>query len=102
MPEDPKRLLSDYVSKSFAVDDVKDRQELSGFLTGDAKNRLASWSDEQFRQAFMDTKRELLKLLVTESKKVSENEYSLTYELTYLDKTNGRNTKVTNKKLCQV
>lgn len=102
LPEDPKRLLGDYVSKSFAVDDIRDRQELSAYLTGDAKNRLASWSDEQFRQAFIVTKRELLKLLVTEIKKVSDREVSITYELTYLDKTKGRNTKVTNKKLCQV
>jgi hypothetical protein len=105
--DDPKRRLNDYISESFAVKSPQDRNQLLGYLTGDAKTRLASWSDEQFREAFMDSKRQFLKLAFKEMKPVSANEVSITYEITYQTNRTGadnkpHDTKITNKKLAQM
>ena len=69
------------------------------FLTGEAKRRLDSWSEDQFRQAFVDSHRTFVKLALRESKKVSDTEASITYEITYLDQNRGHDARVTNKKL---
>jgi hypothetical protein len=111
--KDPKRSLSDYVSLSFSVKDLEDKARLLNFLTGDVKSRLAGWSDDQFRDAFIESKKEFQRLYFSEVKEVSPSEVQITYELTYLD--HGKYTdsrkyedgkrheaKVTNKKLCQM
>lgn len=100
--DDPKDRLRDYISKSFSVRGPADRGELTGFLTGDAKVRLVAWSDEQFLQAFVDSKREFVKLAFKEIEKRSDREVAITYELTYLDQSRGTDAKVTNKKLAQM
>ena len=100
--EDPKHRLTEYISKSFAINSVGERDQLASFMTGEAKSRLVAWSDEQFRQAFIDSKRQFLKLAFTEIKNVSPEQVNITYELTYIDPTKGHETKVTNKKLCEL
>ncbi len=99
--------MAEYISKSFSVKKLSERDELIEFLKGDVKNRLLSWSDEQFREAFIDSKREFLKLVILESKVISETEVEMTYELIYLDRGRGIDgkehlAKITNKKLCQI
>src|ERR1700687_2220642 len=74
VPNDPKKVLNAYISRSFAVKGAADRTALIGLLTRDAKARLSSWSDEQFRQAFIESKREFVKLIFTESKNASPTE----------------------------
>ncbi len=100
--DDPKGRLQEYISKSFAVRTPEDKKELVGYLTGEAKTRLSAWSDEQFREAFIDSKRQFLKLAFREVKQINPSEVSVTYELTYLDQGKGRDAKVTNKKLAQM
>jgi hypothetical protein len=100
--DDPKNRLSDYINRSFNARTDADRQAMLDFLTGDAKSRLAAWSPDQFKEAFIDSKRQFLKLAFRETKSVSENEISITYELSYLDQKKGRDAKVTNKKLAQL
>jgi hypothetical protein len=100
--EDPKHRLTDYISKSFAVQSPQDREALAAYMTGEAKNRLLSWSDEQFRAAFIDFKRTFVKLVIREIKNASPKEVGITYELTYLDQNRGKDAKVTNKKLAQL
>lgn len=102
LPEDPKRRLTDYISKSFSVQGPQDRVVLTGFLAGDAKNRLVAWNDDQFLKAFVESKRQFVKLIVREIKNVSPKEVNLTYELTYLDQNRGKDAKVTNKKLASM
>lgn len=97
---DPKDRLTAYISKSFAINSVEDRRTLESYLTGDAKFRLQAWSDEQFSKAFIESKRQFIKLGIKEVKQVSENEMGLTYELTTIDEGRGHNAKVINKKLC--
>ncbi len=99
---DPKQRLKDYISVSFSVSNDETRKTLLGFLTGDAKNRLAAWSDEQFHKAFVETKRQFVKLVFRDVKNVSPEEVHIVYELTYLDQGKGVDAKVTNKKLCQL
>ena len=99
---DPKKVLSDYISRSFSIRKAEDRSELIAYLTGDAKARLQSWSDEQFSEAFVETKREFVRLLVKEIKSVSPTAVNITYELTFYDQSKGKNAKVTNKKLCNL
>jgi hypothetical protein len=99
---DPKQRLTDYISTSFSVRDTSDRSKLEGYLTGGAKNRLVSWSDEQFRQAFVDSKREFVKLSVREVKPVNPNRTDITYELTYNDRSRGPDARVTTKRMCEM
>lgn len=101
-PNDPKARLQDYISKSFAVTSPEDRKELLGYMTGNAKSRLASWSDDQFREAFMSNRRQFVKLAFRDMKPVSKQEMNITYELTYMDQSKSGDARVTNKKICQM
>ena len=102
--EDPKVRLNEYISKSFAVRGAADRNDLMDYLTGDARKRLKNWSDDQFRQAFIDSKRQFLKLSFREVKPVSQTQSDITYEITYLsqNKDTGHETKITNRKLAEM
>ncbi len=99
---DPKGRLQEYISRSFAVSRLEDRESLMEYLTGDARKRLMLWSDEQFASAFIDSKRQFVKLLFPELRMKSENEAEITYEITYFDQGRGHDAKVTNRKLCQM
>ena len=97
---DPKARLREYISKSFKVGSVKDRSSLEALLTGEAKIRLVSMTDDRFREEFVDKRRKFLKLKFREIKKVSEDELSITYEISYVNEGKAFEAKVTNKKLC--
>jgi len=99
---DPKQRLTDYISTSFSVRETSDRSKLTGYLTGGAKNRLVSWSDEQFRLAFVDSKREFVKLAIREVKPVNASRTDVTYELTYTDQGRGPDARVTTKRMCEM
>jgi hypothetical protein len=94
----PKQRLEQYISKSFAVNRVEDREELVKYLVGPTKIRLASWSDEQFRRAFIETQRNFIRLLIREIKEVSQNEVSITYELSYFENPKKVNTRKTARR----
>lgn len=99
---DPKKVLTDYISKSFSMKSMDDKKLLLSHLTGETKSRLDAWSEDQFRAAFIDTKRQFVKLLIKEVKKNSDIEVGITYELTYLDLAKGKDVKITNKKLAML
>ncbi len=99
---DPKGRLQDYISMSFSVGDVSDRDALGRFLVGPAKIRLAAWSDDQFRAAFLNNKRQFVKLVFSEVRNLSPEQVNVTYELTFLDQTKGYDAKVTQKKMAQL
>ncbi len=99
---DPKKVLQEYISRSFAVKSESDRQGLLSLLTREAKSRLSAWSEDQFREAFIDSKRQFVKLAFTEVKAESSQETSITYELSYIDQAKGHDAKVTQKKLAQM
>jgi hypothetical protein len=109
---DPRKRVTDYISKSFAVREESDREGLMEQLTGDAKYRLAAWSDDQFRAAFIESKRTFVNLQFHDVKQVTESRYDITYDLVYWDggrapeKTDASIedalAKVTQRKLAQV
>lgn len=99
---DPKQRLTDYISTSFSIREVSDRTKLEAYLTGGAKNRLVAWSEDQFRQAFVENKREKVKLAIREVKPVSPNRTDITYELTYIDQGRGPDARVTTKRMCEM
>ncbi len=99
---DPKQRLNDYISRSFSVKSEKDRDELLGFLAGPSKIRLAAWSDQQFRAAFIDSKRVFSKLRWIEVKNPSPNEAHITYELSFSDQAHGLDTLITQKRLAHL
>lgn len=99
---DPKLRLNEYISKSFNAKSIQDKDEMMGYLTGEARVRLSGWSEDQFREAFIDSKREFLKLAFKEINPVSPDETNITYEISYLDKARGSKVKVTNKKMSRM
>lgn len=99
---DAKSRLGDYIAKTFAIRSVEDKAVLLTYLSGDAKNRLSAWSDEQFREAFIDRKRKFVRLYISDFKAISPSENSITYELTYEDSAGGKDTRVTQKKVAQI
>jgi hypothetical protein len=102
-PNDAKSKLNEYITKSFSAKSPQDREVLMNYLTGEAKSRLQAWSDDQFREAFIDTKRQFQKLAFKEVKNMSPSETQITYELSYLDlDKKGSSFKVTNKKMAEL
>ena len=104
---DPKKRLQDYISESFNIKSLSGRKTLESFLTGEARSRLAAWSDEQFKKAFVESKRQFVKLVFREVKNVSAKEVNVVYELTYMDQSHGESgaasdAKVTAKKVCEL
>lgn len=99
---DPQKVINQYISQSFAVKSPAQKQELLNYLTREAKSRLSAWSDDQFREAFIENKRQFLKLAFKDSKTISPTETSVTYELSYLDQAKNHDARVTQKKLAQL
>lgn len=100
--QEPQARITEYINLSFQAKSLADRDSMLNLLTGEAKTRLASWSEEQFRQAFIESKRQFLKLLFRETKNISPTEVMVTYELTFLDKSKGNGTKITQRKIANL
>ncbi len=52
----PAKTLESYIEASFNVKGIEDKAKMENLLTGDTKQRLSVWSDEQFLKAFVETK----------------------------------------------
>jgi hypothetical protein len=99
---DPQQSLKEYITYSFSVKDLKDKDKLLSYLTGPAKTRLTAWSKDQFEEAFMDHKKQFVKLAVREIKKVSDQQTDITYELVFNDQMKDKEARVTNKRLAEI
>lgn len=95
----PKDRLTEYISRSFSIKAVSDREKLLDYLTGPTRTRLNAWSDDQFQEAFMNRERTFLKLAFKEVKTISPTETGITYEISFKDQSRGHDAKVTAKKL---
>jgi hypothetical protein len=96
--QEPKQVLNEYISMSFAVSAPQDRAKMLKLLTGETKSRMQSWSDEQFLQAFVESKRKFVKLVFREVRNVSDREVLITYDLVY----DTHSARMTNQKLAQL
>ena len=94
----PQKVLSDYVARSFSVQGVPEKPKLLELATGEVKETLEKMSDAEFRAYFVDSKREFTGLKVRDERKISEDRYSITYELSFNSKTAESFDKITNKK----
>lgn len=95
----PAKVLESYIQTSFGATGVSDKKKMEEMLTGDTQARLASWSDEQFMKAFVESKKKFQGLKILETKKVSEGEVALTYELSYQEGSGDSEAKVTQRKM---
>ena len=98
----PARVLENYIQISFQSTSLQDKKRMEELLTGDTKLRLQAWSDEQFTKSFLGLKRKFLGLKILESKKVSDHEVALTYELTYEEGPLGKSAQITQRKLSNI
>jgi hypothetical protein len=58
-----------------------------------------SWSDDQFTKAFLDSTKKFQSLKILESKKVSDDEVALTYELSYREGPKDKEAEITQRKM---
>lgn len=96
----PVKTLESYINLSFNVKEVQDKAKMVELLTGDTKQRLSVWSDEQFLKAFVETKKKFGTLRVLENKKVTDQEVALTYELSFREGEKDKLAQITQRKLC--
>ncbi len=78
-----KDVLSEYVSRSFGVQSINDRKKLIELTSGEVKKVLEDMKDETFQKYFIAQKKEFVSLKVNDERSLTENTYSITYELTY-------------------
>ena len=98
----PIETLKSYIEISFNAKSLDDKRKMEELLTGDTKQRLISWSDEQFIRAFVETRRKFDSIKILESKKVSDQETALTYELAFQEGEGDKRAKILQRKLCIV
>ena len=98
----PLKVLENYIETSFNAKTLDDKHKMEELLTGDTKQRLVSWSDEQFIRAFVETKRKFETLKILENKKVSDKETAMTYELSFQEGEGDKRAKISQRKLCVV
>lgn len=93
--DSPSSVLADYVSQGFSVKSVGDKTRLMNFATGEVRESLASLNETSFKEKFVDAKRTFVSLKIKDERKVTTDQHSITYELTY---TLPSSEKVTVKK----
>ena len=98
----PAKVLENYIQTSFHAKTLDDKRHMEELLTGDTKNRLVSWSDDQFNKAFVDAKKKFQSLKILETKKISDQEVALTYELSYQDGPEDKTAEVTQRKMSTI
>jgi hypothetical protein len=96
----PAKTLESYIQASFNVQGIQDKVKMENLLTGDTKQRLSVWSDEQFLKAFIETKKKFGTLKILENKKVNEQEVVITYELSFREGEKEKQAQITQRKLC--
>jgi len=94
----PQRILSDYVSRSFAVKDFGEKSRLVELTTGEVKEILDRLDEAAFKETFVDSRREFVHLKIKDERQLEPGKYSITYELAYVTKCDENVDKVTNKK----
>lgn len=95
----PVKTLESYIDASFNVKGLEDKVRMENLLTGDTKQRLSVWSDEQFLKAFVETKKKFGYLKILENKKVSDSEVVITYELSFREGEKEKMAQITQRKI---
>jgi hypothetical protein len=90
--------LSEYIARSFALKSFEDRKKLEELTTGEVKTALDKMTEQEFKHTFQDEKRDFISMKIRDERKLAEDRFSITYELTYNNKTQTSQDQVTNKK----
>lgn len=98
-----KDVLTEYVKRSFAVNSLNDKKKLMELTTGEVKKVLEEMKDEAFQKYFIAQKKQFISLKVKDERSLTENTFSITYELTFKQESlsfDGQISKdlITNKK----
>ncbi|MGE4232316.1 MAG: hypothetical protein AB7F43_03215 [Bacteriovoracia bacterium] len=94
----PQNILQEYISRSFSMHSTDEKTKLIELATGEVKEALEKIEPSEFRKIFLDSKKEFVSLKIRDERPISEEKYSITYELTYLNKKDSAEDRVTNKK----
>jgi hypothetical protein len=98
----PGKVLETYVRISFEATGLQDKMKMEELLTGDTRERLHAWSDEEFEKTFLHSGRKFQGLKILDTKRIHDREMALTYELSFDEGPLDRPARVTQKKLCTV
>ena len=98
----PGKVLETYVRISFEATGLQDKMKMEELLTGETRERLHGWSDEEFTKNFLQSGRKFRGLRILDTKRIQEREMALTYELSFDEGPTDRAARVTQKKLCTV
>lgn len=82
----PQRTLADYVSLSFAIKSFSEKGKLEKMTTGPVHESLEKMSELQFHEQYSSSDRSFVSLKVKDERKLAEDRYSITYEITYRSK----------------
>ena len=94
----PQKTLTEYVSRTFSLKNPSDRQKLVELSTGQVRAALEALDDQKFKAFFVDSKREFVSLKVRDERKIDDQRFSITYELTFLTQTANSKDQITTKK----
>lgn len=85
----PKGVLKEYVETTFALKDISEVEKLKKLTTGTAAQELDNLSKDQelFEKSFKSQKNVFQSMKIRDERKVSEDRYSITYELSYKNHT---------------
>ena len=90
--------LGEYVSRTFAIDSLEDKTRLIELTTDQVKETITGMSDLDFKKKFLDEKKKFVSLKIKDERSLSDDRYSITYELTYKNKTENSEAQVLTKK----
>jgi hypothetical protein len=79
----PQSTLSEYVARTFAIKSSSDKLQLTELTTGQVRELLEKVTDDEFKNNFLEHKKQFVSLKIRDERKVGDDKYSITYELTY-------------------
>ncbi len=100
--KEPQDILAEYVSLTFSIGAVSDKEKLLNLTANEVKESLSKINDLEFKRIFIDSKRTFNSLKLIDKRQISDDKISFTYELAYTDKSQEKEAKVTNKKICNI
>lgn len=82
-PGTPQRTLADYVALSFSIKSFTEKEKLEKLSSGAVHESLEKMNEEQFKEQFASSDRTFVALKIKDERKLGEDRYSITYEITY-------------------
>ncbi|HRK03034.1 MAG TPA: hypothetical protein PLH57_10250 [Oligoflexia bacterium] len=96
--ESPENSLREYVSRTFAIDNVEDKNRLIELTTGKVKAAITTMSDADFQRHFIDESKDFIGMKIKDERALSDGRFSITYELSFKNKTVNTEAKILTKK----